>query len=224
MSLVLFDKVTSLSSECIRCVVKFRGRLSAAQDSFGLKVVVSSAEETKELVEATLLRMLVRLVSEMPFANKACCIVGTPETIGQSLLRDRHSTSGPTEIGFMPEAVLVSTCQKPRSGWRTIRASDVAIRKSHARCRKGIEVRCRDVFAAVKTDIGVSHVITDDDQDVGLLCANKYRRGTKPQADSEKAMSSQETRHTVLRFWLMTSETISMKFSENVPTVLPAMG
>ena len=56
MNLVLFDKVTSLSSECIRCVVKFRGRLCAAKDSFGLKVVVSPAQKAKELFEPTLLR------------------------------------------------------------------------------------------------------------------------------------------------------------------------
>lgn len=50
----------------------------------------------------------------------------------------------------------------------------VAVGESHAIIRDGINVRRRNVLASVNTDIGVTEVISKEDDDVGFF----RRRGT----------------------------------------------
>jgi hypothetical protein len=71
----------------------------------------------------------------------------------------------------MPEPLLISARQQTCPGWRTIRSRYVTIREPHPTGRELVEMRRGDVLAAVKADVGVAHVIADDEDDVGFVAA-----------------------------------------------------
>ena len=67
----------------------------------------------------------------------------------------------------MAEAGLVAAGQERGAGRGAIGAGDVSVGEADARGRERIEVRGRDILAAMEADVGVAHVVADDDEDVG---------------------------------------------------------
>jgi hypothetical protein len=57
----------------------------------------------------------------------------------------------------------------------------VAVGETDAAGGQRVEVRRGNVLTAVKTDIGVAHVIADDHQDVGLAIGGGQRRLSEEQ-------------------------------------------
>ena len=103
----------------------------------------------------------------MPFAHQSSGIAATLEAIREGGLRE-WQPARPFGIKLMAEARLVAPRQQPRTSGRAIRPADVAAREAHARRRERVEIRRGDFFAAVKTHVGIAHVIADDEQDVWL--------------------------------------------------------
>ena len=104
----------------------------------------------------------------MPLTDEARFIASAPQAIGDGLFADRHSVLT-IRIELMPETLLISTGEQARPRRRTIRSRHVAIRKPHATGRELVEMRRGDVLTAVKANVGVTHVIADDEDDVGFV-------------------------------------------------------
>jgi len=67
------------------------------------------------------------------------------------------------------ETVLVAAGHQPRAGRAAVRPGDVAVTEAHAVLGERIDVRRRDVLAALEADVGVAQVVGQQDDDVGLL-------------------------------------------------------
>ena len=69
----------------------------------------------------------------------------------------------------MAKTVLLPTGEQACARRRAIRACDVALRTANPRGGESIEVGRRDIFTAMEADVGVAHVIADDEQDVWAI-------------------------------------------------------
>ena len=67
----------------------------------------------------------------------------------------------------MAEPLLVAAGHQAGPGGAAIRPADVAAGAADAVLGQRIEVRRGNVLAAVDADVGIAHVVADDDQDVG---------------------------------------------------------
>ena len=68
----------------------------------------------------------------------------------------------------MAEALLVAAGQQAGARRAAVRARDVALRAADAVLGDRVDVRRRDVLAAVDADVGVAEVVGQDDDDVGF--------------------------------------------------------
>jgi hypothetical protein len=92
----------------------------------------------------------------------------------------------------MPESLLIPPRHQARSRRRAIRPRDVAAGESDAGRGECIQAGSGDVLAAVEADVGVSHVVAHDDEDVGLgLSQGGGGEGQKEREGEEKSHESQ---------------------------------
>lgn len=164
---VTLDERRRLATEGIREVRVLFDGLGAAENASRVEVAVRSAEEPEELVEAAALGLEVGAGAEVPLAHERGRVTGGLQAVGDRRFRRRQALAGAAGIELVAEPRLVPARQQPGPRGRAVRTGDVAVGEAHARSREGVEVRCQDVTAAVETDIGVAHVVADDEQDVG---------------------------------------------------------
>src|SRR5690606_3655256 len=67
---VTLDVVACFTAKSVGKIFLTGNRLSAAQHSVPTKITVRASEESKELVESSLLWMELRLIAEVPFPNQ----------------------------------------------------------------------------------------------------------------------------------------------------------
>ena len=165
LTLVAFDVGDRLAPKGVGGVVELLDRFGAAEDAAGVEIAVGAAQETVEVREAALLRNLRRLRAQVPFADHAGDVAGFFQVVGQRGFCERKSVNAARVI-LMAKARLLAAGEQACAGRRAVGAGDVAVSEAHARSGEGVEVRGGDVFAAVEADVGIPHVIADDDEDV----------------------------------------------------------
>ena len=94
----------------------------------------------------------------------------------------------------MPETLLVATGEQARARRRTIRTAHVTVGEAHAGCGQRVEVRSRDILAAVKAHVGVTHVVADDHEEVGS-------RGGGELAGARGGQREEEDEYFHGKFW-----------------------
>src|SRR5688572_19784253 len=106
----------------------------------------------------------------MPFSEESRAIACRLQSIGhrsfgewQSLVAARGSD---TVVVFVAESLWVSPRHETRARWAAVRAGDVAVRESRPPGGQGVDIGRRNVGTTVNTDVRVTHVVGDDDDDV----------------------------------------------------------
>jgi len=92
LALVPLDETDGFAAEGVGEVLLFIGLLRPAEDAFVSEIVVPATEEAKKLVEAALLRVLLRLRTEMPICRRGPSRSRRPSADWQSSFR---STANP---------------------------------------------------------------------------------------------------------------------------------
>ena len=169
VGLVAFDEADRFAGEGVGEVggVLLAGRLGAAEDAVGPEVIVRAAEETEELIEAALPGMVVGRGAKVPLADQGGAVPGGLEAVGQGFLGEGQALLGAVAwIELVAEAGLVFAGEQSGAGGGAVGAADIAAGAAGAGFGQSIEMRGGDVGAAMEADIGVAHVVADDDDDV----------------------------------------------------------
>ena len=66
----------------------------------------------------------------------------------------------------MAESGLGAAGEEGGAGWGAVGPGDVAAGAADAVAGEGVEIGGGDVAAAVEADVGVAHVVGDDDEDI----------------------------------------------------------
>ena len=74
-------------------------------------------------------------------------------------------------VELVAEPRLVAAGHQPGAGRAAIRARDVALREADAVPGDRVDVRRRDVLAALEAILGPADVVGEDDEDVGLAAS-----------------------------------------------------
>ena len=154
-----------LASERVGGVIHLLHRFGAAQEACRVEITVGAGEEAEEFLEAPSRRHLFGQGAEMPFADHAGSVAGFFESVGEGRFRQRQAVLA-RGVELMAETRLVAAGQEGGAGRRAVGAGDVAVGEPDAGGGERIEVRGWDVFAAMEPDVGVPHVVPDDDQDI----------------------------------------------------------
>ena len=123
----------------------------------GVQIRMLAAEEPKELVEAARHRMKLLTSAEMPLAEEGSPVASRPQSIRKSRFTQRQPELQGFGVEFMSEPLLVAPGQQPGARRTAIRTGDIRIGKADSASRQRVDVRCRNVLAAVHADIGVTH-------------------------------------------------------------------
>ena len=162
-----------------RSVVGILGHVTAAP-RVALADTAGSMDE--DFVEAPLVRLILRLVAEVPLSEDPGPIARLLELLGQG--RGAKGQSLALEDGVR-DAVLefMSTSQQsaPRRGTGR---GDLEIREADALRVQLVEVRGLEHGVTVRADIAVPLVIREDEQDVGSL-GGERRQGTEQQSGEQ---------------------------------------
>jgi hypothetical protein len=134
-------------------------------------VHVAAAEEAEGVGEAARVRMEAGGRAEVPLADGAGGVAGVRQQPGQQRLGDGQSDLGVFGqiggVGLVAEALLVAAGEKPGAGGAAVGVGHVAVREADAVFGERVDVRRRDVGAAVEADVRVAEVVGDDHDDVG---------------------------------------------------------
>jgi hypothetical protein len=112
--------------------------------------------------------------SEMPLAHQSRRIARVTQTIRHGLLRDgqanaRRSVLRADGIELKTKPRLKTPRHQRRTRGRAKRRRDITTRESRPTRRECIDLRCRDLFAAIATEFAVTEIVNDDEDDVGAL-------------------------------------------------------
>src|SRR4029450_12001795 len=136
-----------------------------------MQVRMGTLEETVEFVKSTPHRMKSSRGSQMPFTKQGRSIAGGLQAISDRCFVHRKACLAmdfqSTDVEFMSESLRIATGHQSGPGGTAIGTGDVRISEPYASRRQGIDIRCGDVFAAVDTDVRISQVVGDDQDDVG---------------------------------------------------------
>jgi hypothetical protein len=127
-------------------------------------VLMTSTEKTEKLIEPAIHGHESRSRSEVPFAHHERRVAGGLEALRQcnGLCWQRAG-----EV-LDAVAVFVSAAYQRRARRRAERAVGVGVGESDAGFRDAVNVRRRDVLATVRADVGVTHIIGENDDNVRL--------------------------------------------------------
>jgi len=192
------DKCDRLAPQRIGEIFRFLHPLGAAKNAAVVagEIRVRPAQEPKEFIEPTTLWMKSIRGAQMPLTDQTGDVSSVLEPIGdrdfrswQSLVRTITLPSlalclptlplslllpSAARIEFVAEPRLVAAGQQPGSRRRAIRPGNITVRAANALGCKLIDVRRRNIPTAVHADIGVSHVVAHDHDDVGLrTCSSR---------------------------------------------------
>lgn len=139
------------------------------------------------VIEASLMGTQAFFETDMPFADHPR---GVP--CGLEFLGERWDLARQTKLGvreaFGPrvvleaEPMLVHTAHQCRARGRADRMGRIAVRESDATIGDRIDVRSRDVFASIDSDVRVTKVVSEKDDDVGFVSGSRKaekRKGKK---------------------------------------------
>ena len=164
-----------------RLAVVVDGRVIASSALWIRQVEMPAAEESEEFIKAALQRRVPFATAEVPLADHARGVSRRAQTIRQR--RDsQRQRAGDTIQVIIAGSLLVTAAHQGRSCRRAERAVGIRGSKPHATRSDQIDVRRGDVFTAMRSDVGIAHVVGKDEDDVGL-----FREGRE-----DKRMENQE--------------------------------
>ena len=145
-------------------------------------------KESEEFVEATLRRTKTFGRAQVPLSYQSSSIPGRSEHVGHRLLSQRKtdvlmSRLHSSDIEFVTEPLRITPRHQSGTRRTTIGARHVSIRKANTFACEPIDVRRRDVLTSMHADIPVTHVVGDDDNDIGPLALSvkgKRKNGRAP--------------------------------------------
>jgi len=184
--LAAVEKRDSLAREGVGQVfLLVRDRLAVADERIvvGLarQVGPRAAEETVVVIEAAFVRAQAFLESDVPFANHAGGVAERLEFLGERRFgawQAKVLRREPFRAGVVLEAVamLVAPAHQTRARRRADGVRRVAVGEPHAADGDAVNLRRRDVLAAVHANAGVAKVVGQEDDDVRLLLRGERRR------------------------------------------------
>ncbi len=132
-------------------------------------LVVVAVEQAHEPVEGVVERPRPRLVAEMPLADRHGAVAGAVQHLRQRdvVARAQADLAARRERRADADAERVATRQQRRTRRRARGRWRVGARGAHALARHGVEVRRAVHGVAVRRKVAVSHVVGEDDDDVG---------------------------------------------------------
>jgi len=128
-------------------------------------VLMPAPDEAEELIETAIHRRETFGRAQVPLAHHARHVARRLEP-----LRKRMGLRGqrPAEV-LNAVAMLIPATHQRRAGRRAERSVRIRIGEAHPTLREPVNVRRRNVFATVGTDVGIAEIIGEDDDDVGFL-------------------------------------------------------
>src|SRR5678815_4811810 len=145
-----------------------------------------ACQKSVELVEATRHRMKLLAASEMPFAEEC-----RPVAVGLQTIRNRGFTQRQSNIHvgggsfqrveLVTEPLLVTTRQQTGPSRAAVGAADIGIGEVDSARGQRIDVRRGNVLTPVDTDIRVTHIVGDDDNNIRKSTLLLGRSATKAQ-------------------------------------------
>ena len=96
-------------------------------------------------------------------------------------LIDGHALLGSGWIELVAETILIPAGQESCTRRAAIGPGDVATGEANAVPGKGIDVRRRNVLAAVNAKIGEAHVVADDEENVRFARVGRRGNPSAPQ-------------------------------------------
>ena len=175
-----------------------------------LRVGVPLVEEAVELVEPAPQGVIGGGAAEVPLADRGGGVTGRAEVLRQRALAggQAHLRVGVHRADRVPleaEARLLAPGEQARAGWRADGCGDVALREAHAFVRQPVQVRRRDLRAAVGPEFAVAKVIRDDQDHVGPRCrrggggrGEGQQQQREQTADGHCGVGEPEWRHSML--------------------------
>ena len=110
----------------------------------------------------------VWVVAQVPLANHAGAVAAGGEQFSQRRLVSREAVRVSWAEGSVnPDPVGIAAGQQGRSGGRADRLGDMKIGEANALTGEPVDLRRRGNAAAVAGRVGIAHVISKDDHDVG---------------------------------------------------------
>jgi hypothetical protein len=128
-----------------------------------------SGEKSEELVKATRHRMKTLRRSEVPFTEQRRPITGRLEAIRKRGLRERktsHVAHWSVGIEFVPKPLRISAGHQAGPCGAAVWTTHIRVGESDSAGREGVDVGRWNVLASMDADIGISHVIANDDDNV----------------------------------------------------------
>src|SRR3972149_4616343 len=130
----------------------------------------------------------------MPLANHAGDVSGCFQTIG-----DRRFGKWKTNfrnaiaagfaprarVEFVPETLLIAAREQSGPGGAAIGARHITVGAADAPLRQRIDVRCGNILATLKSDVGVTKVIGQENDDIRLTRRSGVSL-TEPQAENHE--------------------------------------
>ena len=133
-------------------------------------VVQRAAVETPEMVVAALERAVIGQAAQMPLAEQRGAVSSRLQQRRQGRLGGRHPDilrrGGDRLLQPDRQAVLVSPGDQGRACGRTHGGVSVALHEADAIGRDPVDVRRRDIRAAVTGHVGIAEIIGQEEHDV----------------------------------------------------------
>ena len=135
------------------------------------------------LVKAAPIRLILRLIAQMPFAEDARGVAGVAEHLGNGRCLQAHPLALEDGVG---DAVLeLVFAGQQRAARRRAGRADVKIGEAHAFVVKAVQVRRLQHGIAVAGEIAITLVIAEDEDDIRRLGRLKTRHGKSPQQQED---------------------------------------
>src|SRR5262245_26343219 len=113
-------------------------------------------EGAVELIEAALGRAKLLVEAEVPLADDAGRVAEPFEDIRDGAFRERQAELGPLAVELMPVARLISARHQAGPRRTAVRPGDIALREADAVPGDRVDVRRRDVLAALEAVLPVA--------------------------------------------------------------------
>ncbi|MEY3530243.1 MAG: hypothetical protein RLZ70_1311 [Verrucomicrobiota bacterium] len=120
-----------------------------------------------DLVETALVRLVLRLVAEMPFAEDAGAVAGLLQLLGQGRRAERQALALEDGVGDAVLELMPPGQQRATRGGAGRR--DLEIREADAFGAEPVEVRGLEHRVAVRAHVAVALVVRQDEEDVRAI-------------------------------------------------------
>jgi len=129
-------------------------------------------QKAEKLIVAALKRMKMRQHPKVPLTHRAGNVTCRLQNVRYRNLRQRQAnvlsqTSGRrTGVELVAKTLLVAPRRQPGTRRTAHRTRNVSVRETHTPPRDRINIRRRNVLATVAADVGITHIVADDNDNI----------------------------------------------------------